>query len=241
MEEGNFMRQKNVHILLKAVNENISYIKEKYETGMNNEIIEAYVQEKIKSSLEHLRSCLDYLAHDIFDLCVAPYQNHSNKPVYFPYGKTSNDFNTSIVRNSFGNLKAHNANVYTLLESVQPYKCSDNWLVELCESTNQFKHDDFIDQKEKTHVDIENGRARLSGNTGKVIFNNCSFNGKKINRLEFDHDKLMPNDEIEKVGLKISSWSTLHFENSDIDILKLLNDSLRNISALQQSVYAKLR
>ena len=233
------MRQKYVHALLRSIPKSILYIESEYSTDITNEIKMDYIQEKIKTTLEHLRSCLDYLAHDIYDLCIEPTHGKTSKPIYFPYGKTPNDFNSSLGRNSFGDLKLLNYDIYNALESIQPFRSGSNWLIDLCEQTNQIKHNGFLNQETKNHVDVENGRIKLSGNKNRIVFDNCTVNGKKVNHLEFDHDILVSSDEANKAGLEINTWTSFHF--SDIDIIKVLKDSFGNVSNLQKSIYSKLQ
>ena len=102
--------------------------------------------------MENLRSALDYIAHDIYELQIAPVRTAEGKPevkkIYFPYGETENNFKSGI-GSSLPDLKKISQDLYDIIENIQPYKVGDNWLYDFCRVLNEKKHDTLTPQKKE--------------------------------------------------------------------------------------------
>ncbi len=218
--------------LLKEVENNLERLREQYELARKDDNIKSFLRPLIKTTLEHLRSILEYSAQDIWS-----FYNTKNKKLYFPYGKDEALFKANVKRN-LPNLQDH-PSIYKLIESLQPYSAGDDWLTELCDQTNFNKHNSLSKQvrknSEKSTTDVGN-LVRMSGG-GTVTFTNCSYNG-----MPLGHGKPavisgdMTTDEIkESIGIPIPvkrefDWVEFRFENSTQDTLQLIEKAHNEIS-----------
>lgn len=239
------MRQQDILELLQKVNENISLIEHEIKKASQNETIKEIFKAKIKASLEHLRSCLEYCAQDIYDIIIKPTLNPTDKDkaIYFPYGKTQEIFYSSICKNHFKQLPDINNDIYQLLESIQPYKSHSEWLTNLCIFTNLNKHNKLQrqDRSDSKNLIIENiNIAKIAkGAKGKMSFKNCYFNGKKINHLIIS-DSACTVDNPSKVKVEFIKWADFTFVDTNINILSFLKDSHSNIMRFQSDFYKLL-
>jgi hypothetical protein len=172
-------RWADIDELLRAVRADVSTLRMDYELAKQDEKISQVSRVKVKSSLEHLRSCLEYSAQEIHDRVFG---GKPPKKLYFPYSDTENKFNNQ-VNGAFAGLKQKAPKVFSLIESLQPHKCASSWLLSLCKATNDNKH--ICLSKQDRHnsavrvIDLNGVRVSGSGEGG-VIFKDCTFNGVKI-------------------------------------------------------------
>ena len=134
------LRQQDIKSLLAEVNENISIIEQEIKKVISDKSIKEILKPKVKTCLEHLRSCLDFCAHDIYEIILQPILGTPNRRFYFPYGSSYEEFYSSLCKNKFKQLIRHNEKIYDLIESIQPFRLKNNWLLDLCKSTNYNKH-----------------------------------------------------------------------------------------------------
>lgn len=207
------MRCEDIDSLLEEVKEYIELIEGKYKEAKEDNSIKYVFKPKVKSSLEHLRSCLDYCAQDIYDkYCVA-----GNKKIYMPYGRIENDFK-SAVGSYFGDLKKTNSNIYNLLESIQPYRNRNSYIVTLCELCNYNKHNNLSDQQR-----VNKGESS--------IYCQCIVVNKDCDPKEIDEEDYL--------GLAVENinWTEFRFVDKDIDVLELIKGSLSQIKKFKEDLY----
>jgi hypothetical protein len=236
------MRQQDILELLQETSESINLIELEIKKVSKNENIKEVLKAKVKTSLEHLRSCLEYCTQDIYELIIKPIiPSKKNKAIYFPYGKDYNDFYASLCRNSFKKLSVLNNEIYQLLESIQPHKLNSNWLVDLCVITNYNKHNKLRHQNRINSKLIKAGNINIAkivdGAKGKIIFNNSSLNGIKINRLEIDCEHQQIYTDNNRIKVEFIKWADFTFSNTDINILIFLKYSLSRILEFQSDLY----
>lgn len=225
-------RYDDIKELLDTVEANISTLRVKYEEARKAENVKNVLRPLVKSTLEHLRSALEYSAQDIWS-----HYNTKSKKLYFPYGKDEALFQANIKRN-LPNLKVEYPKIYSLIESLQPFKCNDDWLKQLCDQTNFNKHNRLTEQVRKNSESARTNVGNLvSMSGGSVTFNNCSYNG-----MPLGHDKPavisseMSVDEIKKsiaIPIKVErefDWVEFHFQDSAIDTLNIIETSHEKIS-----------
>ena len=90
-------RAAGIKALLKKANEDFIKLRGEYESSLSEQKVREDLKVSIKNIFENLRSCLDYLAHDIFEgYCPAV-----RKPdrLYFPIRSTQSDFKSAIAKN----------------------------------------------------------------------------------------------------------------------------------------------
>jgi len=211
--------------LLDTVEHNIKSISEKYEKAKFDEELKSVLRPLVKSSLEHLRSILEYSAQDIWSSF-----NSKDRRLYFPYAMKQELFSINVKKN-IPNLREKKPFIYSLVESIQPHFCGDNWLIELCDQTNFNKHNKLTPQirknsdKSRTNV----GRLISMSEGSAVTFNNCSYNGV---RLGHGQPAVISSDmtvnEIQKsIGIQVPvtrefEWVEFRFPNSSSDTLSLI-------------------
>ncbi len=153
-------------------------IEQAYVQARSLESIVAVARPKVKSCLEHLRSSLDYIAHDLLETT-----NPATRPkkVYFPYGQNAKLYHESLKRN----LPGLNAKYLPLLESLQPHACASDWLTHLCHATNFNKHVSLQEQERRNSPEsttrlgnIVHMAASGSVTIGKLVVNGVHANPK---------------------------------------------------------------
>lgn len=224
----------------------LSNIETEYERALNEKNIPIDLQIDIKNMMENLRSVLDYLAHDIYDVVLMPKRRSGGdkeiKKIYFPYWSTDAGFQQSILR-SLPDLNVINPQIYQVIEKIQPHKSWDDWLWQFCSILNEKKHDSLKPQKreEITVLDINfptganirlwNG-ASIKGNwviqsgSGKVFINNETISPSSPARYTTGN-----------VDQKVTRWVSFMFADTNEEVMPLLQKSLISIKNVVDEVY----
>lgn len=135
-------RYSDINELLLETSVLLQQIDSAYFDATTNEDIIQIARPKVKSCLEHLRSCLDYVAADLSEATASP---KTPRNVYFPYGKDNKIFKKTLNKN----LPELDDKYKPFLESIQPHSCGNNWLLHLCKTTNFNKHTELQQQDRK--------------------------------------------------------------------------------------------
>lgn len=172
----------------------------------------------VKNIFENLRSCLDYVAHEVFEKHCSGF----NKPkqLCFPIRPDAAQFRSAIEK-SFPGLLVNAVDVVTLLESVQPYR--SGWLGELNKLNNLNKHEDLAD-----HMHLPGRRVLMKHAGGVVsigpaigIAPDAIFFGipvDPVTRLP------MPNNRIETT---VEPWSDFYFHGMASPVNVFVSDCIR--------------
>lgn len=104
----------------------------------------------MKNIFENLRSCLDYIAHDIHEACIP---GSTANRLYFPIRQSRIEFD-HVINKDFQNLSSLHGDVYNLLEAIQP--CNDDWLGKFNRLNNKNKHQNLEEQTktESRYVEV---------------------------------------------------------------------------------------
>lgn len=236
------MRHKsNVLELLDEARELLVGVEHAYAQAKTAESVLVVARPKVKSCLEHLRSALDYIAHELSET-TDPAKRP--KRIYFPYGKDSGLYLNSLRQN----LPGLHPKYHPVLESLQPHSCGDEWLIQLCHVTNFNKHVKLQDQERRNSPESITNVGNLVHGIGpgsQVVFENCFFNGMPIARsgkLVITSDK--PVAEIEReLGVPIPvtreyRWVKFVLTGSGVDVLELLQKSHNRIRQFTDEVYS---
>ncbi|WP_273023582.1 hypothetical protein [Rheinheimera sp.] len=210
--------------ILREVETSIGKLQVMYEKARKDDEIKAVLRPTVKSTLEHLRSVLEYSAQDIRDFCKA-----ENSKLYFPYGKNESLFRDNAKKN-LPNLH-QDSKIYHIVESLQPHCCGDEWLSTLCDQTNFNKHNalgkQIRENSKSSTTDIGNF-ARVGGNA-IVTIKNSSINGISIGcNGPVVVSRQRTTAEIQRdVGENIPvarefDWVEFKFENTAKDTLSLI-------------------
>lgn len=169
-------RYQDVSELLQEVDQGIRNLKYAYSEAAKNEDAKVANRPLIKSCLEHLRSCLEYSAQDVFQKKIG-----GQKILYFPYGENERKFIGSVSNNLPG-IEKLAPNIYKLIAEIQPFNCGDDWLTSLCKHTNFNKHNG-LSKPERVNspgsITSIGGLAQIRGNVSMTMIN-CSVNGVPI-------------------------------------------------------------
>ncbi len=229
-------RQSDVNELLNESRELLEQIKNAYIKAETSDEIIKVARPKVKSCLEHLRSALDYLA---IDLSEEVGSNKTPQKVYFPYGKDRKFFNKALA----GNLPDLDEKYRSIIESIQPHKCNDNWLVHLCKATIHNKH---IELQEQERINSESSTTSI-GNIQfrSSVIKNLIVNGTHVNPfgpLILDGSKSaseIRNEIIVDIPIERKyDWVKFIFKGTQIDILCLLNNAQEKIQKMSDEIYS---
>lgn len=246
------MRSGTISELFEEVRTNLATIKEKAQEAKKDERIQNLLRPKIKSCLEHLRSCLDFSAHDIYEKLSTT----NNKP-YFPYAFNGDvaSFNTSINR-SHPNLQVLDSNIYDLIESIQPHITSSDWLLKFCRRTNTEKHQDLSKQERENSnstnfqlgniINSVNSSGKITIKIGQII-----ENGKKVNKKPIDItiDPSNPNHSFEDIKNELDGdleltysydWVNFTFKGSNENVVDFIEEALTKIEDFRGKLEALL-
>jgi hypothetical protein len=231
----------NVIELLDEARALLAGIEQAYVQAKTAESVVVVARPKVKSCLEHLRSALDYIAHDLLEITDPPKRP---KRVYFPYGDDAKLYQDSLKRN----LPGLDLKYYSALESLQPHACGDDWLIQLCHVTNFNKHIRLENQVRQNSPESTTNLGNLVHGIGpgsQVVFDNCFYNGRPIarsGRLVVTSDK--PVAEIEReldAPIPVHreyKWVKFVLTGSGIDVLELLQKSHDRIRGFTDEVYS---
>lgn len=223
--------------LLVEIEENIEKIKGYNQIANYDNTIKVLLRPKVKSTLEHLRSCLDYMLHDIDDYYAKENNDLPREKIYFPYKPSKKDFQ-NYMKKDFPNLNIQNYTLYKIIEHTQVHKCKDNWMHDLCKLTNDNKHDNLLEQNrvDDAQVNIGNG-AILLKNCDNVIINNSSFNGQVMKNFRMKNNSI----ETDRPDLvDYINWANFTFLKSGKNIIELLEKSYSNVFDLKNQIYVEL-
>lgn len=197
---------------------------------------------KVKSILEHLRSSLEYAAQDI----------NSKMPmikmkIYFPYGSTEEEFEKSIKRN-LPDLALYFSNIYMEIKRIQKFDCGNDWLIKLCNLTNDAKHNNAIDIRRDEEViksvSIKAGGMNLAhfgGSCSNIKFTNTRINGRLMDDFIYDQGKvqIIKKGDV-SVDYKITKDRKIIVGNDQIDLLPFLEECIENIEEFVSCLYKLL-
>lgn len=246
------MRKENVIALLEhAANAlqggNLKSIKQQYILALQEKQIPTSLQIDVKNFMENLRSALDYMAHDIYEIVIKPERDKAGEKgiesIYFPYGETKKHFESAVASN-LPNLKSLRPSIYATIEEIQPHSCGDNWLYDFCRIVNKKKHDTLTPQK---RTESKTMTASTNNASVTIPINNPNFSihqGKNCQVKIGGIPVRLSNQGIEPLapGLQrsITTWVSFQFADTGIHVLPLLEKALKNIEQLSKAIYSQL-
>jgi hypothetical protein len=213
-------RGASIEALLKKADTDFASLKTAYESSLHEKHVREDLKVAIKNIFENLRSCLDYLAQDIFET----HCGGSQKParLYFPIRPTPGEFN-QVITNDYPNLQASAKIVFDTLEAVQSYR--DPWLGQFNKLNNHNKHQDLVEQTrtESRQVTVSRGDGSVSWGPGVTFGSGVSVMGVPI-----DPRTQMPvPNTIAKTEVVL--WVDFRFKEIDQSVLPFVEASLRNV------------
>jgi len=217
-------RGNSIQALVNKSKKDLVSLKVDYEAALQHQTISEELKIDIKNIFENLRSCLDYMAHDIFEACIT---GNMPRRLYFPIRQSRNEFDQAI-NSDFQNLPSIQSDVYHLLEGVQPY--NDPWLGKFNKLNNNNKHQNLEEQTktESRHVEVTspNGGGSVSWGPGVTFGSGVSVMGAQI-----DPSTQLPVEN-SGVNTKITIWVDFKFQENGESVLPFIEKSIDNVEAL---------
>jgi hypothetical protein len=213
-------RTASIEALLRKANADYADLRAAYDSSLHEKHVNDDLKVAIKNIFENLRSCLDYLSHDIFDT----HCGSAKKPdrLYFPIRSTAGKFNQAIAKD-YPNLQLSSKAVFDILEAVQPYR--DPWLGQFNKLNNHNKHQDLVEQTrtEARQVTVSRGGGSISWGPGVTFGSGVSVMGVPIDpRTQMP----VPNTD---ARTEVVVWVDFRFKEIDQSVLPFVQVSLRNV------------
>jgi hypothetical protein len=216
-------RAGSIEALMKRTHSDFISLKTSYEASLHEKHVREDLKVLIKNIFENLRSCLDYVAHDIFEA----HCSSSKKPdrLYFPIRSSQADFAQAIAKDYPGLQGAANG-VVDVLEGVQPFK--DPWLGLFNKLNNHNKHQDLVEQ---TRVEVK--QVTVSGGGGSVSWGpGVTFgSGVSVMGVPIDPRTQMPVPN-SVVKTEVVTWVDFKFKKIDQSVLAFVDASIKNITKI---------
>jgi hypothetical protein len=225
-------RKDSVEALLKRSEKDIGKIEEEYRTSLKATRVSSDLKIEIKHFCEDLRSVLDYLANDIRE-ASCPNAKPKEK-FYFPILPDRKKFEDK-TNEWFPDLGKNNPDLWSYVESVQPYHTGYKWIDMFNKINNDNKHSNLVEQTqteiEEIRVTSQNG-TRVSWNRKGVTFGpGVYIAGVPVNpntQLPVPN----PSQKVEKIV-----WVDFQFAGMGISALQLLRQTLEGIKKITEEVY----
>jgi hypothetical protein len=236
-------RRIDTKTIVTAAKNQYENIRKEYDRALQEHTLDLRIP--VKNLMENLRSALDYTAHDIYDICCKPARTTAGRPdprnIYFPYGRIDLDFRAGL-GNSLPDLERLNLAVYRLVESIQPFRCSDSWLYDFCSILNENKHDKLTAQ-----VRTETETYSVQGEHGSVsiIVNNPNIQVTSMpDAIKiFGVPAQFTSEGIRtatsgRLTHKRKKWVAFIFEGSNVNVLGVLDRAVVGIARFVDELYS---
>jgi hypothetical protein len=217
------MHNHDIQELLEHTRNEISNISEQSKNGMLNKV-------SLKNTLENLRSVLDYAAQDMQGKLKILTNSKIPEKVYFPYGQKENHFNKSVKKN-LPNLSDHMPSIHSLVLAMQPFKCGDPWLVDLCGLTNDAKHNNLSKtENNKSRIIHQGGMPLVElGDGAQLIMRGNRVNGVLQDDVCIGADGTPRIRPVSNQTL-ITENNKIQFHGKKIEVAPFLETCHRNLS-----------
>jgi hypothetical protein len=220
-------RTASIDALLRRSRDSLAPLKAAYERSLHEKTIRADLRVDIKNIFENLRSCLDYLAHEMFEVhCIVA----TTPPrLYFPIRSSQTDFQQCINKDYPG-LSSKCPPLVAYLETIQPYKAP--WLGAFNRLNNLNKHQDLAEQvrTESKSVTVSGGGGRVSWGPGVTFGSGVSVMGVPIDpRTQLP----VPNNSVQTT---IITWVDFKFAEINESAFPFIETSVRAVDGICQEV-----
>lgn len=214
-------RKNDIETLIKKCLISMATLKTDYQASLKAKEVSDELRVDIKNILENLRSCLDYLAHDIHDKFISG----SPATYYFPIRHTAVEF-VGTMSHDFAGLQTKAPTVYAALERLQPYK--DPWLGKFNHLNNNNKHRNLVEQTrtetQRVTVSSKEGRGLVSWGSGVTFGSGVSIMGVPI-----DPQTQMPIPNV-LVDTKVKIWVDFRFSENNESVIPFLENSIKRVT-----------
>ena len=220
-------RASSIEALLRKSRTVFADLKRSYDAPLHEKYVREDLKVDIKNIFENLRSCLDYLAHDIFETYCSSVK--SPDKIYFPVRASTTEFNQAVSR-VYPGLQVNNAIVCGILESVQPYR--DPWLGQFNRLNNDNKHQDLVEQTrtESRQVTVSRSDGSVSWGPGVTFVGGVSVMGVPIDpRTQMP----VPNHVAQT---QVITWVDFRFKDNGVSVLPFIETSLKKVEKIYRDL-----
>lgn len=216
-------RAGSIEALIRRARADFEEVKKSYEASLHEKHVREDLKVSIKNIFENLRSCLDYLAHDVRELkCVGA---RFADRLYFPIRPSAEEFSQAVAKD-FPGLESTHPDVFSVLEAAQQYH--DPWLGQFNRLNNQNKHQDLVEQTrtESRQVTVSRGGGSVSWGPGVTFGGGVSVMGVPIDpRTQMP----VPNRE---TTTTVTTWIDFRFAENGQSVLPFLETSIQHVEQL---------
>lgn len=216
-------RASSIEALLRRAAADAGGLQAAYQASLHAKHISDDLRVQIKTIFENLRSCLDYMAHDIFE-SKCPGAKKPNR-LYFPIRQSATEFQQALAAD-FPGLITSAPTVCAALEAVQPY--NDPWLGKFNKLNNHNKHQNLVEQSrtEAPQVTVSRGGGSVSWGPGVTFGSGVSVMGVLIDpRTQMP----VPNNVVQT---NVVTWVDFRFAEVDEPVFGFVDSSVKNITKL---------
>ena len=217
-------RTASIEALIKKARETLVDLKQAYEKSLHEKTVREDLCVDIKNIFENLRSCLDYLAHEIFE----KHCGGLTKParLYFPIRSSLTDFSQVMARD-FPTVETTCKPVFGYLESIQPYHAP--WLGQFNKLNNENKHQNLSEQ---TRTETRTVSVTRPGSGGGVSWGPGVTFGGGVSVMGVPIDPRtqlpVPNNQVQTT---VTTWIDFRFTEIDSSALPFVEVSINNVEA----------
>lgn len=229
-------RKADITALFEHAQKQFAEIKTEYEGSLRAKSISAGLKIGIKNFCENLRSAMDYLAHEIYDVHCGGV--NSKTRFYFPILPDRAQF-ADRMKEWFHDLEKSSPKIWSYLESIQPYSgVNTQWLGLFNRLNNENKHDALVHQDRVETEEIRvtsDGGSRVSWNPSSVTFGRGVF----IGGVPVDPHTQLPvphsSQKVERI-----TWVDFRFDGINISALSLLKEALDGTVSISDNIFKLL-
>lgn len=216
-------REASIQALLKKAKADFAALKPAYEASLHEKHVRDDLKVLVKNIFENLRSCLDYLAQDLFETHCA----NAKQPdrLYFPVRSTAPEFQSAITK-YFPGLDNVCASAVSILDAAQPY--NDPWLGQFNRLNNHNKHQDLVEQTrtEARNVTVSGGGGSVSWGPGVTFGSGVGVMGVPIDPKT---QLPVPNSVVQT---QITVWVDFQFKEIGQSVLPFIETSIKKVEEL---------
>ncbi len=218
-------RSKSIEALIQRAKQIYQDLEIRYQASLKAETIGEEMKVDIKSIFEHLRSCLDYIALELFESCCSGLE--IPRRLYFPICKSQENFK-KVIAKSFPGLEVNHESIFDFLDSIQPY--NNSWIGEFNQLNNKNKHQNLVNQTrtETRQVSVSSlvGGGKITWTSGVRFGGGVSVMGVPIDpRTQLP----IPND---RVKTEITILVGFKFSEIDKPVLPFINLSIESVEKI---------
>jgi len=213
-------RSNSIKALLKKAEADFKKLRAEYDESLHEKHVREDLKIAIKNIFENLRSCLDYMAHDIFESHCSGAKKPSK--LYFPICQTEKEFNQTISKN-YPSLSGSSGETLQVLKNVQPF--TDPWLGQFSKLNNHNKHQDLVEQTRTEQRQVTVSREEGSVSWGPSV----TFGpGVSVMGVPIDPRTQMPEPN-NVVETEVVIWVYFRFAEIDKSVLPFIENSINNV------------